>query len=142
MSAQGAEFVRSGGKRLPLWQKTTENGTKRQAQSLQPSVQYLEAGWKSSTPGFLASDRSQCYSGWSSAQQGADNGMSLQGYGNANVGKSGGAPAEYGHGERYEHRLSQEGQVPIDQGGKFHGARALDFLVCGAIHEPHLPADG
>ena len=21
-------------------------------------------------------------------------------------------------------------------------ARALDFLVCGAIHEPHLPADG
>ena len=21
-------------------------------------------------------------------------------------------------------------------------ARALDFLVCGAINEPHLPADG
>ena len=30
------------GKRLPLWQKTTEDGTKRQAQSLPPSVQY----WK------------------------------------------------------------------------------------------------
>ena len=35
----------------------------------------------------------------------------------------------------------QEGQVSIDQ-GNFMAARALDFLVCGAIHEPHLPADG
>ena len=26
--------------------------------------------------------------------------------------------------------------------GHFTGARALDFLVCGAINEPHLPADG
>ena len=25
---------------------------------------------------------------------------------------------------------------------KFMAARALDFLVCGAINEPHLPADG
>ena len=26
--------------------------------------------------------------------------------------------------------------------GNFMAARALDFLVCGAINEPHLPADG
>ena len=26
--------------------------------------------------------------------------------------------------------------------GSFMAARALDFLVCGAINEPHLPADG
>ena len=26
--------------------------------------------------------------------------------------------------------------------GNFTAARALDFLVCGAINEPHLPADG
>ena len=26
--------------------------------------------------------------------------------------------------------------------GSFTAARALDFLVCGAINEPHLPADG
>ena len=26
--------------------------------------------------------------------------------------------------------------------GNFMAARALDFLLCGAIHEPHLPADG
>ena len=26
--------------------------------------------------------------------------------------------------------------------GRFTAARVLDFLVCGAINEPHLPADG
>ena len=36
MSIQGAEFVRSEGKRLPLWQQTTDAGTKRQVQPLPP----------------------------------------------------------------------------------------------------------
>ena len=68
----------------------------------------------------LIRGRSQCYSGWSSVQQGADHRKLLQGDGNANVEKSGGASAEYGHGERYHYRLCQEGQVSTDQRRKFH----------------------
>ena len=36
MSTQGADFVRSGGRRLSIWQKTPDAGTKLQAQSLPP----------------------------------------------------------------------------------------------------------
>ena len=124
MSAQGAEFVRSGGERLPLWQKTTEDGTKRQAQSLPLSVE----SWKRAGIRALASARSQCYSGWRSVQQGADHRKFLQGYGNANVGKSGGASAEHGHGERYHYRLCKRARSQLIKEGNFMAARALDFL--------------
>ena len=50
MSAQGAEFERSGEKRLPLWEKTTEDGTKRQTQSLPPSVQYWKRAGSRAAP--------------------------------------------------------------------------------------------
>ena len=39
--------------------------------------------------------------------------------------------------ERYHHRFRQESQISV-----YQRRRALDFLVCGAINEPHLPTDG
>ena len=93
----------------------------------------LEPGWKPSTPGF-----------WQTPEllwTGADHRQFLPGYGNANMEKSGWAFAQCGYGERYHHRLCQEGQVSADERGNFMAARALDFLVFGAINEPHLRAD-
>ena len=47
--------------------------------------------------------------------------------------ESGWALAQRRHGERYHSRFCQNNFVAV---------RALDILVCGAINEPHLPADG
>ena len=49
MSTQGEEFVRSGGKRLPLWQETPDAGTKLQVQYQPPFARW---GWKQILPGF------------------------------------------------------------------------------------------
>ena len=45
-------------------------------------------------------------------------------------------------GERYRNRFCQDGQDSVDQREtNFMAVRALDFLVCGAVNERHLPAD-
>ena len=121
MSTQGAEFVRSGGKRLPLWQKTRDAGTKRQVQSQATICSVLEGSWKPSTPGFWQAPDASASLGWRFVRQGADHRQLLQGYGNANMEKSGWALAQFGHGERHHHRFCQESQVSTDQSGKFHG---------------------
>ena len=38
--------------------------------------------------------------------------------------------------------VAKKARSQLIKEGSFKGARALDFLVCGAINEPHLPADG
>ena len=38
--------------------------------------------------------------------------------------------------------FAKNGRSQLIKEGSFTAARALDFLVCGAINEPHLPADG
>ena len=38
--------------------------------------------------------------------------------------------------------LAKKARSQLIKEGNFTAARALDFLVCGAINEPHLPADG
>ena len=38
--------------------------------------------------------------------------------------------------------LAKKARSQLIKEGSFTAARALDFLVCGAINEPHLPADG
>ena len=55
---------------------------------------------------------------------------------------SGQAFFQFRFGERYHHRFRKESQISVDQRRKFMAARALDFLVCVAINERHLPADG
>ena len=50
---------------------------------------------------------------------------------------------QFPFGKRHHRRLCLEGQVSLDQGIKISWLSGrLDFLVCGAIDEPHLPADG
>ena len=75
----------------------------------------MEADWKPSTPGFFgqATEASATLDGalFNKAQiiESFSKDMETQMWK-----KSSGAPAEYGHGERYHHRLCQEGQVSID----------------------------
>ena len=38
--------------------------------------------------------------------------------------------------------FAQKARSQLIKEGSFMVARALDILVCGAINEPHLPADG
>ena len=54
---------------------------------------------------FLANARRRCDSGWRFVQQGPDHRLFLQGCGNANMEKSGWTFTQFGHGERYQHRL-------------------------------------
>ena len=103
----------------------------------------LEAGWKQITPGFWQTpDASATLDGalFNKAQiiDSFSRDMEMQ------MEKSGWAFAQCvkKKKERYHHRLCPEGQVSADQRGSFMVARALDILVCGAINEPHLPADG
>ena len=130
---QGAEFARSWGEKATSLAKDHRRWNPATGPISATICSVLEASWKPSIPGFWASDRSQLYSGWSSVQQGVDNRKFLQGYGNANVQKAAGHPPSTGM-EKARSQLFKE--------GNFMAARALDFLVCGAIHEPHLPADG
>ena len=48
----GAEFVRSGRKPPLCWRRIPDAGTKRHVRSLQLSARFLEAGSKTSSPGF------------------------------------------------------------------------------------------
>ena len=142
MSAHGAEFVRSGGKRLPLWLKTTEDGTKRQAQSLATICPVLEAGWKPSTPGFWqAPEESATLDGalFNKAQiiESFCKDMEMQTWKSAaghslSTGTEKGIPTDFAKTARSQ----------MIKEGNFMAARALDFLVCGAINEHHLHADG
>ena len=133
---------RAGGKRLPLWQKTTEDGSKRQAQSLPPSVQY----WK------RAGSRAHQVSGkrrkpvllWmelcsTKAQiiESFFKGMETQMWE-----KAAGHPLSTGMERGITTDFAKKARSQLIKEGNFMAARALDFLVCGAINEPHLPADG
>ena len=141
MSAQGAEFVRHG-------EKSSLSG--KIPQKMEPSDRpnlchylfSLGSGLEAEHTRFWQAPEASATLGWSSVQQGADHRKFLQGYGNANEGKSGGAPAEYGHGERYHNRLCcQEGRVSTDQRRKFHGCACAGFS-CLWSHQRTSPACG
>ena len=131
MSTQGAKFVRSAGKRLPFWQETPDAGTKLQFQSLPP---FARCWSRAGSRAHQVSGRRQSYSGRHFVQHGADHRQFLQGYGNANMEKSGWAFAQCGYGERYHHRLCQEGQVSADERGEFHGCTCAE-LSCFWSHQ-------
>ena len=85
----------------------------------------LEAGWKPSTPGFWQTpDGSATLDGalFNKAQI-IDSDMEMQTWKTA-----------------ARHTSSSVSQLIKE--GNFMAARALDFLVCGAINEPLLPVDG
>ena len=116
MSAQGAEFVRSGGKKGYLSGKRPQKMEPSDRPNLCHHLLGVGGGLEAEHTRFLASARRKCHSGLRFVQQGADHRQFLQGYGNANMEKSGWAFAHFGHGERYPHRLCQEGHSQL----KFH----------------------
>ena len=102
----------------------------------------LEAGWKPSTPGFWqAPEGSATLDGalFNKAQitDLFSKDMEMQTWKSAaghslSTGTEKGIPTDFAKTARSQ--LIKE--------GNFMAARALDFLVCGAINEPHLHADG
>ena len=142
MSTQGAEFVRSGGKRLPLWQKTPDTGTKPQAPISATNLLgcWRRVGSRAHQVFWQAPDDSATLDGALFNKAQIIDSFS-RGYGHANVEKSGRASAQFGHGERYQHRLCQEGQVPADQRGKFHGGTCTG-IFCLWSHQRTSPACG
>ena len=113
MSTQGAEFVRSGGKRLPFWQETPDAGTKLLVHSLPPFARC----WR------LAGS--------------ADHLIWKCKHGKERLGNSLSAGMEKGIITDFAKKASSL----LIREGNFMAARALDFLVCGAINEPRLLAD-
>ena len=52
--------------------------------------------------------------------------------------KSGWTVAQCGYGERYHHRLCQEGQVSADQRGKFHGCTCAGLSCLWSLQRTSL----
>ena len=102
----------------------------------------LEAGWKPSSPGFWQSpDGSATLDGalFYKAQiiDSISSDMELQTWK---------AAARHSSSSGLEKCIitdfAKKARSELIKEGSFKAARALDFLFCGAINEPHLPADG
>ena len=91
---------------------------------------------------FLAVTGWQRHSGWRFVQQGADHRQLLQGKGNANMERAAGHSLSSGMEKGINTDFAKKARSQLIKEGNFIAARALDFLVCGAINEPRLPADG
>ena len=124
-----------GGERLPLWQKTTEAGTKRQAPISATICSVLEAGWKPSTPGFWqAPEASATLDGalFNKAQiiESFSKDMETHMWK-----KAAGHPLSTGMEKGITTDFAKKATSQLITEGNFMAARALDFLVCEAIHE-------
>ena len=101
----------------------------------------LEAGWKPSTPGFWqATEASTTLDGalFNKAQkiESFSKDMETQMWK-----KAAEHPLSTGMEKGITSDFAKRARSQLIKEGNFMAARALDFLVCGAIHEPHLPAD-
>ena len=124
-------------KRLSFWQETPDAGTIRQ-------VHYLLGIWsRAGSHADQVSGKRQTPVPLSTALRSTrrrSSTVSPDRCGQANVEKSGWALAQCRYAERYHNLRCQEGQVSADQRERekiFMAARALDFLVCGAVNELH-----
>ena len=134
MSTQGAEFVRSGGKRIPFWQMTPDAGNQTTGPISATICSVLEPGWKPSTPGFSqAPDACATIDGALSNKAQIVDSFSRD-MEMPNMDKSGWALAQCRFGERCHHRFCQEGQVSADRGEKFHGCACIG-LSCLWSHQ-------
>ena len=102
----------------------------------------LEAGWKPSSPVFWQSpDGSATLDGalFNKAQiiDSFSSDMEMQTW-KAAARHSSSSSLEKGIVTDF----AKKARPQLTKEGSFTAARALDFLVCGAINEPHLPADG
>ena len=118
------------GKRLPLWQKTTEDGTKRQAQSLPPSVQYWKrAGSRAHQVSGKRQKPVLLWVGLCSRRRSSK--VSPRIWKRKCGKRRRGITTDF----------AKKARSQLIKEGNFMVARALNFLVCGAVNEPHLPAD-
>ena len=126
--------------RLPFWQKTPDAGTKRQAPISATICSVLEAGWNPSTPGFWqAPAASATLDGalFNKAIESFSKDTEMQTWKKAAV-----HPCCTGLEKSIITDFAKKARSQLIKEGNFMAARALDFLVCGAINELHLPADG
>ena len=103
---------------------------------------FLEAGWKPSSPGFWQTpDGSATLDGalFNKAQivDSFSSEMEMQTWKTAAR-----HPSSSGLEKGIITDFAKKARSQLIKEGNFMAARALDFLVCGAIHEPHLPAEG
>ena len=102
----------------------------------------LEAVWKPSTPGvWQATEASATLDGvlFNKAQIVESFSKDLV---TQKLKKAAGHPLSTGMEKGVTTDFAKKARSQLIKEGNFMAARALDFLVCGAIHEPHLPADG
>ena len=99
-----------------------------------------EGGMEASHPVFLESTRSWRLSKRSSLQQTANSSRFLERHWDASVGKAAGHVVSMEKGITTE--FAKNARTQLLNGRDILPVCALDFLVCGAIHEPRLPDDG
>ena len=102
----------------------------------------LEAGWKPSSPGFWQSPDG------SATLDGAlfDKAQIIDSFSSDMEMQTWKAAARHSSSSGLERGIitdfAKKARSQLIKEGNFTAARALDFLVCGAINEPQLPADG
>ena len=142
MSTQDAESAKFGGKRPPCWPATPVAGIKLQDLSLPPSARCWKPDGSRAHQVFgrhrmavplldgALFNKAQMIDSFSSD-------MEMQTWKTA-ARHSSSSGVEKGIITSF----AKKARSQLIQEGNFMAARALDFLVCGAINEPHLPADG
>ena len=142
MSTQDARIRRFWRKKAPMLAGNPRRWNQATGPISATICSVLEAGWKPSSPGFWQSpDGSAPVDGaWFNKAQIIDSfscDMEMQTWK---------AAARHSSSSGLEQGIitdfAKEARSQLIKEGSFTAARALDFLVCGAIDEPHLPADG
>ena len=142
MLTRDAESADFGGKKAPMLAGNPRRWNQATGPISATICSVLEAGWKPSSPGFWQSpDGSTTLDGalFNKAQiiDSLSSDMELQTWK---------AAARHFSSSGLERGIitdfSKRARSQLIKEGHFTAARALDFLVCGAINEPHLPADG
>ena len=141
MSTQDAESADFGGKRPPCWPEIPVAGIRPRDLSLPPSARCWKpdgsrAHWVfgspdgSATPNGALFNKAQIIDSFSSDKE-------MQTWK---------AAARHSSSSSLEKGIitdfAKKARSQLIKEGSFTAARALDFLVCAAINEPHLPADG
>ena len=142
MSTQDAESAKFGGKRPPCWPVTPVAGIKLQDLSLPPSARrWKPHGSRAHRFFWQTLDGSATLDGalFNKAQiiDSFSSDMEMQTWKTA---------ARHSSSSGLENGIitdfAKKARSQLIKEGNFLAPRALDFLVCGAINEPHLPADG
>ena len=142
MSTQDAESARFGGKKAPMLASNPRRWNQATGPISATICSVLEAGWKPSSPGFWQTpDGSATLDGalFNKAQivDSFSSEMEMQTWKTAAR-----HPTSSGLEKGITTDFAKKARSQLIKERNSMAVRALDFHVCGAIHEPHLPADG